>query len=129
MRISIFVYGTLKRSAAGNTHRLLGPAQFVARGSVRGSLYDLGRYPGLLRANPAGNRVAGELYEIPEDAADRVLHALDEYEGDEFKRERAYVTLASGRRRAAWLYVLRHQPPKTARHLEGGRYLPRRGAA
>jgi len=125
----IFVYGTLKRTAGTNAHKLLGPAKLLGRGSVRGSLYDLGRYPGLVREPSNGARVFGELYEIPEDVAQRTLRTLDAYEGGEFKRERLYVTLATGKRRIAWAYVLRRQPPKSARYLEHGRYAARRGAA
>ena len=129
MMASIFVYGTLKRGAPGHAHRLLNPARLVGHGSVRGLLYDLGRYPGLIREGANGHRVFGELYEIPIPAAERTLRLLDAYEGREFKRERVYVALRNGRRRAAWTYVLRRQPPRSARHLEGGRFPSRRGSA
>jgi gamma-glutamylcyclotransferase (GGCT)/AIG2-like uncharacterized protein YtfP len=129
MMSSIFVYGTLKRGAPGQAHRLLAPARLVGHGSVRGLLYDLGRYPGLIREGSNGHRVFGELYEIPVATAERSLRLLDAYEGREFKRERVYVTLANGRRRAAWAYVLRRQPPRSARHLQSGRYASSRGAA
>ena len=67
--------------------------------------------------------------EIPVATAERSLRLLDAYEGREFKRERVYVTLANGRRRAAWVYVLRRQPLRSARHLQSGRYASSRGAA
>ena len=66
---------------------------------------------------------------IPADAAERTLRLVDAYEGREFKRERVYVALTNGRRRAAWTYVLRRQPPRSARQLQGGRYASRRGVA
>jgi gamma-glutamylcyclotransferase (GGCT)/AIG2-like uncharacterized protein YtfP len=95
---------------------------------MRGSLYDLGRYPGVMRDSKS-RRVYGELYEIPDDAADRALDALDQYEGSEFVRRRVFVTMGDGRRRGAWAYLLRKRPPKSARQLESGRYARKRGAA
>jgi gamma-glutamylcyclotransferase (GGCT)/AIG2-like uncharacterized protein YtfP len=129
MTVSLFVYGTLKRASPGGPHRLLRTARLLGRGSVRGVLYDLGRYPGLVRTTANGHRVFGELYALPDDAAQRMLHQLDEYEGGEFARRRMFVTLPNGRRRAAWAYVLRGRPPRSARHLDSGQYAPGRGAA
>jgi gamma-glutamylcyclotransferase (GGCT)/AIG2-like uncharacterized protein YtfP len=129
MTSSIFVYGTLKRDSPGRAHRRLGTAKLVARGSVRGLLYDLGTYPGLVRDGSNGHRVFGELHEIPAASAERTLRLLDAYEGRAFKRERVFVTLSNGRRRAAWVYVLRRHPLKSARRLEDGRYVSGRGGA
>jgi len=127
MPVTLFVYGTLKRSPPGKRHRLLRDARFVNVASMSGSLYDLGRYPGVVRDPKDRGRVFGEVYEIPDDDAHRALQALDKYEGSEFVRRRAYVTLRDGKRRSAWAYVLRKRP-RTARPLESGKYA-RRGAA
>jgi len=96
---------------------------------VPGVLYDLGRYPGLVRAVTRRRRVFGELYELPDDDASRVLQRLDKYEGREFARRRLLVTLRDGHRRAAWTYVLRARPPKSARLIDSGRHVGKRGAA
>ncbi len=129
MTNSLFVYGTLKRRTPGKPHRLLRGAQFVGSASVRGKLYDLGRYPGLVRNGTTDDRVYGELYELPQTVAVRSLRTLDEYEGDEFDRRRMYATLSNGRRRASWVYVLRERPPESARPVRSGRYKTKRGAA
>jgi len=124
----LFVYGTLKRSAPGAPHRLLRSARFAGAASVRGSLYDLGDYPGLVHGRANGHRVFGELYELPPDTAARTLRQLDRYEGREFLRKRVFVTLPSGRKRAAWAFVLR-RAPDSAPVLASGRYARARGAA
>jgi gamma-glutamylcyclotransferase (GGCT)/AIG2-like uncharacterized protein YtfP len=122
----LFVYGTLRRQAPA--HGLLVGSRLLSKGSVRGVLYDLGEYPGLVQDRANGNRVVGELYELPEGAAPSILRDLDRYEGDEFTRRKVFVTLPSGRRRAAWTYVLRTTPAR-ARKIASGRYPSRRGAA
>src|SRR5262249_26308342 len=105
MSVSVFVYGTLKRESPKEPHRLLRSATYLSRASIRGTLYDLGRYPGLIRGSNSDDRVFGELYQLSEDDASRALRRLDEYEGNEYERRRVYVTLPSGRRKAAWTYL------------------------
>lgn len=124
----MFVYGTLKRRAPRRQHPLLHGARFVTSASISGVLYDLGEYPGLVRPSHSRSRVAGELYELPNDASAKLLDALDEYEGAEYVRRRVYVRLSSGKRRAAWAYLLRRRP-KSAALLPKGRYALRRGVA
>jgi gamma-glutamylcyclotransferase (GGCT)/AIG2-like uncharacterized protein YtfP len=118
----LFVYGTLKRGAPNEGRRLLRPAEFVSRASTTGELYDLGRYPGLVRRTATKERVFGELHRLPDDSGHRILRALDVYEGNEFVRRRVYVTLPNGRKRLAWAYILRRRPPHAARHVHSGRY-------
>jgi gamma-glutamylcyclotransferase (GGCT)/AIG2-like uncharacterized protein YtfP len=129
MATPLFVYGTLKGRTARRRHPLLRKAKFVTGASISGELYDLGEYPGLVRPSRVAGQVRGELFEIPEDGAARVLRALDRYEGSEFVRRRVYVTLSNGKRRAAWAYLLRKKPPRSATRLYSGRYSLRRGAA
>lgn len=127
MTRSIFVYGTLKRRS--RYHHLLGGARFVAKASMRGVLYDLGAYPGLVQKRTAAHSVLGELYELPEDRAPRLLRALDRYEGREFLRRRVFVRLRNGRRRAAWTYVLKDAPARAARPIRSGHFPVRRAAS
>ena len=118
---TLFVYGTLKRRAPRRQHPLMREARYLARASVSGVLYDLGKYPGLMRTPRNGKRVTGELYELPDECADAMIRALDVYEGSEYVRQRIYVTLANGKRRAAWTYLLRRRP-KSAVILQSGRF-------
>lgn len=123
---ALFVYGTLKRRAPRRQHPLLRDARYLANASISGALYDLGKYPGLMRTPRNGKRVAGEVYELPDERAVAMLKALDRYEGGEYVRRRVYVTLGNGKRRAAWAYLLR-QRPKSAVRLDSGRFPLRRG--
>lgn len=129
MSFPLFVYGTLKRSSPGKIHPLLREARFAGRASMTGRLYDLGPYPGVIRNSANGSRVFGELYELPAGEAQNVLRRIDRYEGPEYDRKRAFVTLPSGRRRVAWVYVLRKQPSNASREVLSGRYPLRRGLA
>ena len=70
----VFVYGTLRRGGS-NAFRMEG-AEFVGEAIVRGSLYTISWYPGLVLNEDAGN-VRGEVFRVgPE-----LLRALDEFEG------------------------------------------------
>lgn len=101
----VFVYGTL-RTGASNRFRMdrgesLGPA------SVRGRLYAIDWYPGLVLDGSAGP-VRGELFAV--DAAH--LRELDAFEGipagamegAEYRRVRSAVDTPSGGCRSAWLW-------------------------
>jgi gamma-glutamylcyclotransferase (GGCT)/AIG2-like uncharacterized protein YtfP len=116
MKPYLFVYGTL-RSGHSDTHRLLGNARFVASGSISGTLYDLGSYPGVHRTKRRHARVAGEVYELIGSDADRRLRNIDCYEGAEFRRSRVLVQLNNGRRHRAWAYILADAPPSGAREI------------
>jgi len=105
----VFFYGTLmagfdRRRRAGIDDRL----QFVGRGWVAGSLYDLGLYPAAVPS--AEGKVWGELYETAE--PQRVLEALDEIEGYDhadpdrslYQRQMVDVTIEGGAVSRAWIY-------------------------
>ena len=87
----------------------------MGEGTVRGSLLDLGRYPGLIEGR---GRVRGEVYRL-DDA--ELLPILDREEGYNFERRRAIVTLTGGRRAWAWLYRYRG-PRERARSIPDGDY-------
>lgn len=126
--LPLFVYGTLRRSRNRHRHPLLRKARFLQHASIVGELYDLGEYPGVYRHAHGHGHVFGELYELPADETGKPLDALDEYEGAEFERRRVLVTLSGGRRRFAWVYLLRKRPSQSARPIRSGRYHAR-GAA
>src|SRR5205823_11155014 len=73
----------------------------IGRGTVRGRLLSLGRYPGIV---DGGDRVTGELYRIDDE---ELLPAVDREEGYNFLRRRAVVTLTDGRRARVWIYRYR----------------------
>jgi gamma-glutamylcyclotransferase (GGCT)/AIG2-like uncharacterized protein YtfP len=104
----LFVYGTL-RSAFRNPYArllaqesvLLGPAR------LRGRLYQLGNYPGMLAPLAPQDWVTGELYQIS--TAPGLLSKLDEYEGPEFERVLARAHRSGRSPVKTWVYLFRGQ--------------------
>lgn len=97
----IFSYGTLMRGGvyedflgARRDVGCLGPAR------CRGTLYDLGPYPGLVATGSTW--VAGELYRCP--AIEEILASLDDLEGPDFGRQVLPVRWRQGPS-PAWVYV------------------------
>lgn len=110
----LFTYGTLMRGYA--LHGVMtGRATWLAAGTVRGRLLDLGSYPGLVEG---AGRVRGEVYRLDDP---ELLPVLDREEGYNFDRRRAVVTLAGGRRVRAWLYRYRG-PRERATPIPDGDY-------
>lgn len=117
----IFVYGTLRQGGARGKRHLLGAnVRRIGDGRTRGTLIDLGEYPGLLPqpftlgdSAASTDWVTGEVYELADPAED--LARLDAYEGcaahdappHEFERIRLPVMLEGGRVIEAWVYVYR----------------------
>lgn len=93
--MKIFVYGTLKRAYSNEYARFLhSNSVFLGEASVKGRLYLLGWYPGLV-LSPDGYEVYGEVYEVKHNLPE-VTEMLDEYEGvDEglYKKVHALVML------------------------------------
>ena len=76
----VFVYGTLRRGDDNDITRLLPPPRFVGAGLIRGVMYHLGAYPGVVLAksdNPMSAAVVGEVYAI-EPELERVLDEIEE---------------------------------------------------
>lgn len=96
----VFVYGSLRRGNAGAMSVRFPDAKYVAEGSVRGQLYDLGAYPGLV-LDSAASVVTGEVYEVDDDT----LNKLDKFElTSDYSRKPVEVELGSVRT-DCWIYV------------------------
>lgn len=94
----LFAYGTLMRGLPFH-HLIDGRAEFVAFGTISGTLVDLGGYPGAL---PDGRgRIRGEVYRLE---AGELLEVLDSAEGPDFPRRLTAVRLDDGREMRAWTY-------------------------
>jgi gamma-glutamylcyclotransferase (GGCT)/AIG2-like uncharacterized protein YtfP len=84
----VFVYGTLRRGGRNDIARFSPPARYVADARIRGTLYDLGSYPGAV----LGGRgvLVGEVYAITP-ALEAQLDLLEEVapddSGEYIKRE------------------------------------------
>ena len=113
----VFVYGTLRRG--GCNHVRMEGARWLGTGTVRGRLYSLGWYPGLVLDSHAGE-VHGDVFEV---TAASHLADLDTYEGchadqpgpHEYQRVTARVAMAHGPV-DAWMWVW--QPPADAERAQ-----------
>jgi gamma-glutamylcyclotransferase (GGCT)/AIG2-like uncharacterized protein YtfP len=123
----LFVYGTLRLDlATAETCPLLAGVKRTSSATVRGRLYDLGAYPGLLLAE-SGTLIMGELLELND--AKVQLKTFDDYEGfDEnaishslFVRTKCCASLPDGRSVEVWIYVY-NQSLSAARLIESGDY-------
>ena len=122
----LFTYGTLQ---PGMAPRAIAPTVDkltpVGPGSVRGMLYNLGRYPGAILDAECEKLIFGTVYEIPEDAA--ILRRLDEYEGFDpdllesslFIRVQESVSLEDGRDLICWIYVYSGKPDSSRLIVDG----------
>jgi gamma-glutamylcyclotransferase (GGCT)/AIG2-like uncharacterized protein YtfP len=115
---NLFVYGTLMSTAVGDQGaaqraRLLREARLLGAATIRGQLYDLGDFPGVILEDDANSIVYGELVRLND--ADTALAWLDQYEeispggspSDLYRRVRTVASLAGGERILCWTYELR----------------------
>jgi len=134
MNAHLFVYGTL---LAGAGHpmaaRLQREARVLGPATMRGRLYSLGRYPGLVETRVAlltGEpqcRVHGEVYALNAPAA--TLRWLDAYEGivphrpdlSPYERVKRPVRVDAGGELDAWVYLYRRSV-RALPEVEGGRW-------
>ncbi len=96
----VFVYGTLRRG--GSQHIRMAGAVFVTAGSVRGRVYRIDWYPGLVLDAAAGP-VAGEVYDV----SPELFVRLDEFEGAEYRRVRVRVQAGRGEMENVWVWEWR----------------------
>ncbi|WP_395735181.1 gamma-glutamylcyclotransferase [Prosthecobacter sp.] len=84
MNTLVFVYGTLKRG--GSNHGWIAQQQFVAeaRTAPLFRLYDLGGYPGMVRAED-GLSIQGEVWSVDEAGLIK-LDVLEDTDGGEYER-------------------------------------------
>lgn len=113
----LFVYGTLRKAyssrASSLHHKFLSDAIFCGTASIKGYLYLLGHYPGLVPDENSPTHVQGEIYQINK----KILATLDEYEeidpdktDNEYQRINRIVTNGHGENFSAWVYVMNQQP-------------------
>lgn len=116
----IFVYGTLR--GGGCNHFRMAGAVRVGAGILRGRIYRIAWYPGLV-LDPAGDEVQGELYWVKMDH----LAALDAFEGLaegrteglEYRRVTASVIAEDANKFSAWVWEWRGATSEKDRISEG----------
>ncbi|MBX2806417.1 MAG: gamma-glutamylcyclotransferase [Hyphomicrobiales bacterium] len=127
-RLPLFVYGTLKRaSRAPFAQRLAMESRYIGRGTVRGKLYSLGSYPGLVRDPAAQFNVHGEVVRLK---TPRSFVWLDNYEGcgpgwpqpHEYERIVLQVHLQKGEKIACWAYIFKGKVT-SFRWIPSGRFI------
>jgi len=119
----LFVYGTLRSVFQNEFARLLAEEEtLLGRGRIHGTLYDMGRYPGVVLSSAPQEWVVGEVYRLHD--PDRTLAILDRYEGAEFARVAAAILLEAGDQLPAWVYVY-IRPVAGERRILSGDYLDR----
>ncbi len=100
----VFVYGTLRRG--GTNHFRMSGADLVTEGVVKGKIYRIAWYPGLVLGDEG--EVHGEVYSV--DAAQLLeLDAFEglsagEIEGSEYRRVKTVVFRPGGKTVAAWVW-------------------------
>ncbi|WP_374668806.1 gamma-glutamylcyclotransferase [Ramlibacter sp.] len=113
----VFVYGTLRRGGRNDINRLQPAPVFVGTASLRGRLYPLGWYPGLLLGGEDAIEVVGEVYRITpplEARLDEIEEIRPAPDSEYFKRDVAVHV--AGHQRACLVYEInpervRGRPP------------------
>ena len=114
-RSKVFVYGTLL--AGEPNSRLLARAQRIgdARTEEGFALFDLGAFPGMVRAREGS--VVGEVYEVDRET----LGALDRLEGHPDFYRRTEITLAPPMdAEPVWTYLLRPEQVAGRKQIPSG---------
>ena len=95
----VFIYGSLRRDCPQPMSTRFPGSKFIAEAKVRGSLYDLGAYPGL-QLDESNSLVTGEVYEID----DETLNKLDEFESSSnYLRKQVEISVGN-ESKLCWTY-------------------------
>ena len=131
----LFVYGSLMpqlTSAFGKAERtrLARESTVIGPASVRGKLYDLGDYPGLISNSCLNSRVDGVLLRL--NMPVETFAWLDPFEdivpgrpveANAYERVTRMVATPDGQSYEAWVYVM-WRVPALASEITTGRWLP-----
>jgi len=133
MNNKLFVYGTLMNDVKSNIAQFLRDnSQFLGIGYAKGTLYDLGFYPGFVPNDNLESSVFGHVFEL--EKPKQVLPVLDKYEAvgeqfsnyNEYLRQEINVTLHTDKEESAlvqcWAYVY-NQNPRMLKVIASGNYL------
>ena len=113
----LFVYGTLHPDRApAEIAAAVSQLKRIGSGTIRGRLYNLGDYPGVVIDPDHNDEIPGTIFALPNDPA--ILTALDRYEdfrpaaptNSLFIRSECTVTLPDGNNIACWVYLYNRDP-------------------
>lgn len=89
----VFVYGTLRQGGDNDITRLRPAPRYVGAAMVAGTMYDLGRYPGVILGGES--QVVGEVWRIDAEL-ERVLDEIEELypqQSDEYAKRLVAVSV------------------------------------
>ncbi len=116
----LFVYGTLRKEYGLELIQdMADKLRFLGHGKVKAALYDLGAYPAAVEVSGKAE-LRGDVYEVAD--AEAVLLFLDEYEGEEYRRELTTVMMEAGEMIKAFIYWYKGETEATLR-IEESDYL------
>src|SRR5438445_412716 len=124
----LFVYGTLRPECApASVAPLVSRMSILSPATIRGRMYDIGSYPGVV-LNDSAALIHGV---VLTGATQELLALLDAYEGCDphdtgnalYRRQRCRVTLPDGQSLDAWIYVY-NRDVSDSRLIPSGRYDP-----
>jgi len=115
------VYGTLRPGSKNEqAARLAKTARHMGAATISGRLYRVAHYPALAPARSNEDQVRGDVFE---GVTAELLQSLDDYEGSEYARQLAQVTMEDGSSLVAffYLYVL---PTDQLEWIRSGDWMP-----
>jgi gamma-glutamylcyclotransferase (GGCT)/AIG2-like uncharacterized protein YtfP len=124
----LFTYGTLQPDLAPDEiAHVVRRLEVIGKGTVRGTLFDLGSYPGAVIDRASPRRIAGTVFRLPEDSG--IMRKLDKYEGYNpesphtslFIRRVHPVHMTNGQVLECWIYEYNGRPDH-ASIIESGTY-------
>lgn len=104
----LFVYGSLRHGEvnpyAADLHAHAG---LLGRARLRGRLYAISWFSGVVLSGDPSDVVHGEVFALHAGSAAEVLARMDEYEGPQFERRRVEVEMETGETVECWVYFYR----------------------
>lgn len=121
----LFVYGTLLQPENEFAGYLMHHTTFLTNGKIKGTLYNIGEYPGLVISPKSDCWVHGSIYKVDDEA----LALIDDYEGygpgqsEPYLYVRKMLAVETGNGLAdAWVYLYNH-PVDGLEVIPSGSYL------
>jgi gamma-glutamylcyclotransferase (GGCT)/AIG2-like uncharacterized protein YtfP len=121
----VFVYGTLRRGEVNDINRLRPAPTFLGLARIRGALYDLGPYPGVILGGEGW--VQGEAYAISSELEQQLdlIEEVAPVPSGEYARRHLDVDVA-GRALSCLVYEIAGARVLGCPRIAGGDWLQRR---
>jgi gamma-glutamylcyclotransferase (GGCT)/AIG2-like uncharacterized protein YtfP len=114
----LFVYGTLRPGFSGEGRRLVHDLEAVGEATVRGTLYDVGDYPGMILGD---GLVRGDVVRVPTRQRFEALDAYEECDASPplFRRVLTTARCRDASEKIVWVYTYARSIAGKARIHEG----------